>query len=625
MTESGIINETISRIPSKANAQTESPRTRMNRAKLVKKIWSSPERFPRISYKMLERDASTGQRNRTTLCDRCNNEFISNVVHPAIDTDRLQSDSVPSDAEHSQALTSLEAEERDLACYEEELARLYRIVHKLETEKSALQKRIFERRSWTSAIRKFPHEIWRLIFEEACLSHSYTLDIPSTSASRRITTLPLIFSRVSSQWRGILYGYPQLWSAISVDILKPTKEADRLVQCFLQRSGTCHLKLNIGDSTGGIMDHRLEKYLGRYGCSILQRLMEALPRCQELTLGIGGNIFGSVTSLMTCHASFVSLQKLEMNVDIEQDVDWFWDLVQDATKLQHISIPPRNVWPELGTNTKIPYHQLTSIHFRNPLKSVVLHALRHYWNDSFSWDVDAGALPVLAHNLQSLYLDSSQVSHLRTLFTSITLPAITSITIEDLFGLDVGDIWEALPALSDMLERSRASLKSIALRFAGRGIPMVGLLNILRLSPEVTSLEVSLAYDDGNSGFLGNLLSELTIHDTTVSLAPKLERLCIYELVPSDNWNYVPSRVAQELVNLAESRSASARSGTYQAQVRASLAELQVSFSRTWRYETYHKDHPLAFDVDHLEERWRALQQSGMRCTVLWKRSTVEE
>ncbi|KAK7041714.1 hypothetical protein VNI00_009003 [Paramarasmius palmivorus] len=581
---------------------------------------------------------STGQRNRTTLCARCNDEFISEIVYPSIDaTDRLQ----PLDSKRSQAFIYLDAEERDLACYEAELARLQRIVHKLEAEKSALERRIHERRSWTSAMRKFPSEIWCLIFEEACSSNPYTLDIPRTSSNQLVKALPLVLSRVSSQWRDILHEYPQLWSALSVDIQSATKELDSLVQYFLRRSGTIDLKLHIDDSKESPFGHRTEQNLGRYGLSILHRLIEVLPRCKELKLSIRGDVIRLVSSLMYYNASFMSLEKLEMKYEVDMSATRFWDLIQNATKLRHVTIPSRErgfrlfdiMQPDTTPpNSKIPYHQLTSINFQSSPPSVILHALRYCtglvsmrcdgWNPAFA-RASALSTPVAVPNLRYLFLSDVYIPSLHTLFRSIILPSITTVTIADFLNIGPDKDWTEMSRFGDMLERSKASLKNLVLRIAHWRVPLAGLLHILQLSPELTTLEVSVVRHNSEPNFVPNLLSRLTVQDASVPLVAKLQRLCIREVVPSDKWSTVPSPVAQKLVTLAESRFAHTVSGGNNQTL--PLVDLQISFSDDWCDEAQYEDQPLSFDAYHLEERWGVLRQGGMHCMVLWQKSIEEE
>lgn len=131
----------------------------------------------------------------------------------------------------------------DLRRTEEELIVVERILKQLTSAKCALQNHAAVQRCRLSALSRFPNEVLRLIFAEACFktgNNIVTMDLPA-----------LRLSRVSRRWRSICLDYPRLWAKVVIsdvgrhsgDYRNPTHEQN--AKHILQQSRDAPLVIDI--------------------------------------------------------------------------------------------------------------------------------------------------------------------------------------------------------------------------------------------------------------------------------------------------------------------------------------------------------------------------------------------
>ncbi|KAL0565805.1 hypothetical protein V5O48_016214 [Marasmius crinis-equi] len=165
-------------------------------------------------------------------------------------------DYVPSDEEVLQTIACLGEEECELELYRKEIAERRRELKIMERREKALRDNVARRRSVISAQRKFPVEIWQIIFSMVCLASDYSLEINNEDDSfppPPVTKLPVTLSHVCTRWRDIADSSPGLWSTISVTFhnLRPMNVA--LLERFLINSGNHSLRVRIKRPAGSLL------------------------------------------------------------------------------------------------------------------------------------------------------------------------------------------------------------------------------------------------------------------------------------------------------------------------------------------------------------------------------------
>ena len=90
-----------------------------------------------------------------------------------------------------------------------------------------------------SAIQRLPPEILALIFWHAIPRGKSNFVEPSTSAA------PLLLCRVCKSWRDLAERTPELWSSISLFLLRPYASATQAFDRWIAKSGGCPLSIKV--------------------------------------------------------------------------------------------------------------------------------------------------------------------------------------------------------------------------------------------------------------------------------------------------------------------------------------------------------------------------------------------
>uniref|UniRef100_A0A0W0F2C4 F-box domain-containing protein n=1 Tax=Moniliophthora roreri TaxID=221103 RepID=A0A0W0F2C4_MONRR len=555
------------------------------------------------------------------LCRKCKNTFVPNVSHPPVPRTALLTNEYPSHTEITQMNEFLADEERELRRYEAELERLRFIVQGLEMERLAIQRRIEERRSWCAAVRRLPRELLEHIFQYACLSADYSLSI--SDEGNIVDAPPFMLYRVSSFWRAVVAHRPRLWASISVDVCHLDRDVCSLIRLYLRHSAKGTLKLRIVDSKG-YSRHRdgltLSEYLGTGGESALSLLFGLFSRCQELDLCFANDHILSVLHPYNPPIAFPSLSVLHSKITYPS-VQWFWDAVCNANRLTRIRT-------HLSEYSRIPYGQLTYLDIHSTDINLLLRVLRecHSLGTLVVNEVCRLPLalplvvdpPAVFRNLRSLSLTTHESPDvLAEVFASITLPSLSSVTLEYLkeWSVDVD-----MSTFIAMLRRSSCSdsFQAMNLRSIRGYISPSDVQLILQLSTNLTSLEVCSKGDDHPMELMENimpqLLSDLTVHDGSI-LAPRLTRLAIGNKF---NAAHMIDDVAELLVKTAESRSRSRLVATGRTDV-FPLEGLWLSFADRpfWFSDTEMKVSPVDLEPS-IHARLGDLAEDGMKCIIEW-------
>ncbi|KAK7041741.1 hypothetical protein VNI00_009030 [Paramarasmius palmivorus] len=560
--------------------------------------------------------------SETTLCDHCENQFVPAVNHPPIPSMKLRSHLVPKQAEHAQMLAFIQAEEHEVERYEVELQRLRRLVEKLSFEQDVHKQRIQERKCWVSSALRVPKEVWCEIFTLAC-GPMAPLDI----SSKNMTAVPLGLSHVCFYWRDIVTALPKLWSAMKFELYPLSMGVKNIIELFLQNSASQLLEIEL-DFKSDYDPSRtaLDKYLGPNGSSAFQALLSASSRFKVLEIEFSSKVLASFPENLRQVVTFPELEIFMFfciagDNQVDARTTWFWDKIKDASNLQHLTIPNDSLFRTsvVTPPIHIPTISIGAASFDWAL-SILLRCSQltefnwsGYWGDPWA---PLARTPIVLPNLRQVHLSFVPADVVRQLFASVTLPAVTSISIgplEDEGGSTAK--WGSARPFVDMLERSGSPLQNLQLEFQDSHIPLNGLCRILRACANLTSLDVMVkkrrrATPDG---FIHALLPLLTVTDGTTGavLVPKLTHLRLHEI---SRTRKIPPQTQERLVHMAESRKLADESGS----VRVSALEvLQISFSKEkfWIYRS--NKHAIELDSG-IADRFEELQHDGMKYSVEW-------
>ncbi|KAK7041743.1 hypothetical protein VNI00_009032 [Paramarasmius palmivorus] len=550
---------------------------------------------------------------RTSLCDRCQTEFISTVDYPPIPVHLLRSDAVPTETQSAEILEVIQKEEHELGRYVTELTRLRQAVAKLESEQTLLEKHIKEGKNCISALRRIPEEIWREIF---------IFSVASTSNSRSAKHLGqyqlLLASHVSSSWRRILISFPRIWSSLDIVLQGATRGAGRIVDLYLQNAGTHPLQIAIHNTLAkSIFDNEDDHTLNHVESSMLHALVLALPRCSELKWSGDLSVIGPIPRGIKRK---ISLPRLQTCTLIDADgvfaasTTWFRELLSNASQLREISLDADTLY--IDNPGIFPYQQLNHLSIRWLSLLDLIRLLASSKNLlSLTWgccdsDPSSFGFEPLVSNIQVLKCSCTHPSDIEAFFKTVLLPSLTTLYINP-FDPDEPNVrqWGGEPSVLALLERSRASLQKLTIHCGTNWyLSLVGLESILRSTAcsSLTFLELSVRHDDPSTpnGFVLNFMSYLL---SSTFILPQLTHLHLHEVLSSES---VSRQTARRIIHLAEVRSISAVPG---------LRNLRASFSAKWGgcHEGICDERPLNLDVGD-QARVVALSEEGLHLDLLW-------
>ncbi|KAL0578521.1 hypothetical protein V5O48_003464 [Marasmius crinis-equi] len=415
-----------------------------------------------------------------------------------IQTHMLRKDHIPSDTELSQTLGLME-ERRDLELYQGEIVRLQQMMDSLEAGKSALKANIERRRSSISALRRTLAELWEIIFDLACSSRHYSLNIDKTTEQRpAIETAPATISHVCSRWRGIITGMPGVWSSLRINFDKLSQDGLATLGMFLENSRKHHLTLCI------------ERFCQNHPLTIFDELAwkmlaKHLPRIQHLDISYVDELDMLENPLDAQEISFPNLETYSGGPNFFDASHPWWQALHAAPALKtaRTSI--------LHPLSIIPYSRVTTLELTDvaPAELADLgHVLAHCRELEFlsiesiaeGFVGPGGFDSVEMRSLRTLIIHESQkydlYDHtLRQFFHSLTMPSLET------FDLRCSDCSRdvAWPIhLLVILGRSSVSLRNLSICLAREEIDRYNksLPILLGTVPHLTFFQFGMAWYD---------------------------------------------------------------------------------------------------------------------------------
>ncbi|KAF7374466.1 WD40 repeat-like protein [Mycena sanguinolenta] len=189
--------------------------------------------------------------------------------------DRLNTNYVPSDLEVIEIRTLLAEPEIQLARIDAQIEKMEIVLAQLKEQCASLRRPIDAHKVLLSPIRRIPHDVLVEIFL-ACLPSKHHALIDPTQA-------PMLLGRICRHWSRVVYSTPMLWRSIHIPppnyLHTPPNILSRLekiVEDWLERSGTCALALSIFDP--GNFSHNLERH------PLVSRLLPFSRRLRHLAI-----------------------------------------------------------------------------------------------------------------------------------------------------------------------------------------------------------------------------------------------------------------------------------------------------------------------------------------------------
>ncbi|KAK7058506.1 hypothetical protein VNI00_002140 [Paramarasmius palmivorus] len=563
----------------------------------------------------------------TSLCRNCQTLLGNNHnaihQHRPLDIQVLRSNRLPTQTEASQIPIFVETSTA-------ELERLEKEIRVLEVQRDALRQDIERRRSWLAPIRRLPVEILGEIFSFACLG-DFSLDISSTRSyrecpvpeceqceSERAFVLKNIIaptyslSHVCHHWRCIINVSPQLWSSLRLDLTQMEEVHENLVGLYITRSTRHPLKIDIYDPPDVYeWDDYHEasdaiQVLGQAGFNIFCSVIAELDRFKEFSYR-----FHTDAVLDFVNEEFRTSETPFLTSLIDESVyprgaEWFWDLYD------HI---PEEILPVNLQTVKVKHHRnyadlLRTLPHITTLRSLHLH--------DFLPDIIPGPLSHPAHsmNLRDFTITTARpLSYLDILFTSVTLPNLTSLQI--LTSKRVSDSdnkhmtdedseavtyrADQLAALHTLIKRSGCSLRDLTLHvepFSSNAI-----ISLLELVPSLVGVDIEVRISQTH---FPSILADFSNRMISPQpLLPCLQRLAIHEHSYQGYREYDLNDTfvhASSVVSMLENR-----------EMEKSIVDASVSFGRVTSYALGVKSYDLPAG---LAKRVDALCAKGVKCRV---------
>ncbi|ESK86220.1 hypothetical protein Moror_16669 [Moniliophthora roreri MCA 2997] len=536
---------------------------------------------------------------RTVLCNNCHHTFSTQEPYP-----RPADGITLSDAEVALQLTIIDKEQAEVDRHNLEIARLWDVIGKLETERDKLLMRISERRNLVSAIRRIPVELWDTIFHHAVASWPHDPHPPSdyslyvhfnhgqwksdgshtVSRPGDILAPPLILSQVCFHWRKLAHSMPRLWSSISVDIYGLRADICPLLKVFFNNSVGHPLRVEIKDSGWQATNSpspQLEPTINagydpkKAGLDAFLSLMREMHRCTELRLDTHRDVVAGLQPRDQPYPTFPILRSFTTMVAAYgelPELQWLWSAVRQAPQLRHAEtfyhhhIPP------------IPFERLTSLKIQTSISFGPLVALLPTCNSLETLEVlnfcpasvqnqQEAAPPIVMASLRSLTVTVHNAEDLQLLFSPLTLPSLATLRIS-CFGFEsqvTGSLHERpWQCIHDTLRRSECSLNCLSLNIYARAFVDTSqiLCRIFEHSLKLTTFKLILREShnqplEGVQPCLAELLSKLSIQDlqscTSQCLVPELRNFHL--VVYQNRDSLAKTRIGEDMLSFAESRS----------------------------------------------------------------------
>ncbi|KAJ8087547.1 hypothetical protein PM082_006378 [Marasmius tenuissimus] len=271
--------------------------------------------------------------------------------------------------------TEIQEDELHLTRLNKRLAYPRELTEHVEKERLAAQKRIQERRSVTSELRRVPQEIWTGIFSAVCVEgvnsfdkdYSFPVMHGESSTGQSDLRPPSVLSRVSCHWREIVTHCPRLWSTLRVALDDYRSGIIAPLATHLRMTGEYPLQMTI--LCGSVLrSYRLSHVYNRQNttAAICNIVFPHIWRCQILEFEsrsysgmplVDWHSIGGSAGERRCPA-FPYLRELSVKIPFDADEDsfqWLWEAASAALALTRLELSH----PIAPAN--LPYHQLTEL------------------------------------------------------------------------------------------------------------------------------------------------------------------------------------------------------------------------------------------------------------------------
>lgn len=456
--------------------------------------------------------------------------------------DQLRGNYIPSLSEKIAIADMISQVQAQYSLYDAEFIRQEVVTEKLQSERRRIEWILQSLRSFSSPIRRIPPEVLVLIFEACCELGDHL----SNNLANTVGLAPLNIGLVCRYWRDVTMSTPSLWSTLSVVMKDVTEHTAAVTRLFLKNSGEHPLTFQVFDDVHAAV-YTLEH------SHVTQELALEGHRCRHLRqLGYQGT-FNTILR----GEEMLLLEQLRLdddNVDIDTiaQTPGSSPSFQDAPNLRSVELVNSLMLCRLeGVGLQLPLSQITSAIIDETDVSLVIEVLNQFPNiihasislplamthaDGFiviplcaaqqlsSLTLDLGLKSDAANSVDMENMDM-QLSMVQ-FFESITLPALTSVTI---ICSPQDPIFWAHHYFVDMLSRSGCALKQLTMR----NILTSGacLLALFEFTP--TLVDLTFEEREGNIrncivepfAITNKVIEGLILSSNSKPLLPKLRRL----------------------------------------------------------------------------------------------------
>ncbi|KAL0581201.1 hypothetical protein V5O48_000789 [Marasmius crinis-equi] len=503
----------------------------------------------------------------TIFCENCERKLpIGRDAprHTPISGAHLHSEHVPTESEISETAKIIEDEERLLDEYDKAIGQLLQKMDRLQEERGALAKRIGDRRSSISAIRKLPVELWSEIFSYHC-NDPCSLTICDARQPKAPTN---DLSKVCTRWKTMVVGLPHLWSSIRFHFFEHAQRSFQgphgsILQKYLQNSREHPLDVTL--------EHRDRCYHRLpddevAGLSLLKTLFNHLPRCSVLQLNLEPVLLHSID--LPTNQWFPFLRSFHEKLSLaspgpgseSNPLDRLRDIIlSNAPNLVHVT-----TMQLFDTWIPGPCPHLVSIEAdRTSFPSSLLRllsktpSLREFTADKTKLDPGPYlTMPLTLSHLHKITLFHDEVDSSSTAFSvfldSLTLPALedAKFGVFGSHGVQIPSGWISL--IPGILHRSQCLLWSLDLTLCNMDMNVTEICGTLRSCPTLLDLRILIYPHDGSMRDVpssNQLLLDLA-SPSSGGFLPKLKTLIIEE-----DLSTLTASVVEAVLTVAERRS----------------------------------------------------------------------
>ncbi|KAK7017535.1 hypothetical protein VNI00_018587 [Paramarasmius palmivorus] len=473
----------------------------------------------------------------------------------------------------------------------------------------ALTGQVAQEHSLLPPVERIPTEILDTIFTIVHESSEYSLTLHEDT---EFYSLSLPLSQVCSRWRRIAHSRPSLWASIFIDVGRVRRKTRHIVKLHLGKAGSHPLRIKLY-----VWPNVLRS---TFGSDVLGMIIPELQRCEEFVF-YGDWLVLAKTAHCDSSFAFPHLQALSMDVpssavvetmeSVTPDFRWFSRALKNAPKLVTV------VSPAFVDSEVLPFHQLTTVQYSNPLEVAQMARLLLSCPNLKNLEVSSlrvGFPPpdiVVHSSLRKLTIHPHPdwLVEIASPLAQFSLPALEMFTlkISSTDCLDTG----LTSAVIATIQCFSASLRKLVLIVGSLNIGRTLFRDVLQICPNLYCFGFEVYAirdtkdDSGSENGILRLIQDLTITDTSqASLAPKLVELCLFEYDSPMRAEY-----ATAFLDMVESRSGGI------GVARLTDAEFTYTSSKLVAQPELERIDSSVSDSS-IAERIKKLSLKGIRCAI---------